>query len=62
MNGFLQDVRYAVQQLLKSPGVTLVALLSLALGSGGRRDCWLLAGPASFLDRSNGGSSLRIDR
>ena len=34
MSGLAQDVRHAVQQLLKRPGVTLVALLSLALGIG----------------------------
>ncbi len=34
MSGLPQDVRHAVQQLLKRPGVTLVALLSLALGIG----------------------------
>ena len=39
MTGFFQDVRYATRQFFKTPGLTAVVVITIALGIGATTMC-----------------------
>ena len=48
MHQFLQDLRYGLRVLGKSPGLTLVIVLSLAIGVLTGSGIWLILRPRTF--------------
>ncbi len=48
MNGLVQDVRYALRQLPKNPGLAVTAILTLALGIGANTAIYGLANTVLF--------------
>jgi hypothetical protein len=56
MNGVFQDVRYAIRILVNTKGVTLAAILTLALGIGSNASCTVCSCGRSRIERQSGWS------